>query len=45
MTALGDREVKRTFSALCAKFTGLPRRNTHEPGRQDFGEFGNAIVW
>jgi hypothetical protein len=44
MTALGDREVKRTFSAQVANFTGLPRRDTREAGRQDFGELGDAFV-
>jgi hypothetical protein len=45
MTALVGREVKRTFSAASANFTGLPRLNTHEPGGQDFGEFGKALVY
>lgn len=44
MTALVRQDVNRTFSANGANFTGLPRRGTHEAGRQDFGEFGKALL-
>jgi hypothetical protein len=43
MTALGRREVKRTFSSLGQETAGLPRPETHEAGRQDRGDFGNSL--
>jgi hypothetical protein len=41
MTALGGREVKRTFSVQGAKTAGLPSVKTHEGGRQNVGYFAD----
>ncbi len=43
MTALGAGTVERTFSAVGRYLTGLPGPETHEAGRQDFGDFGQAL--
>jgi hypothetical protein len=43
MTALVPREVDRTFSEVRRFWTGLPGPETHEAGRQDFGDFGEAF--
>lgn len=42
MTAPLGREVEETFSTVGGFSTGLPGRKTHEPGREDFRDFGNA---
>jgi len=42
-TALVGREVKRTFSEFGGFSTGLPGFQTHEAGRQDFADFGQAV--
>jgi hypothetical protein len=44
MTALVPREVDRTFSAVSRYLTGLPGPKTHEPGRQNLGDFGEALA-
>jgi hypothetical protein len=38
MTALVGGEVQRTFSRHWRQLAGLSRQNTHEAGRQDFGD-------
>lgn len=40
MTALVPREVERTFSNVDRFCTGLAGRETHQPDRQDLGQFG-----
>jgi hypothetical protein len=42
MTALGSREVERSFSVLAFFSTGLPDPNTNEAGGQDFSDLANA---
>jgi hypothetical protein len=44
MNALVPREVDRTFSAVGRYLTGLPGKEPHEPGRQDFPNLGKALV-
>ena len=44
MTALGAETVERTFSAVGRYLTGLPDPETHEAGRQDLGDFRQAVV-
>ena len=42
MTALGGRDVKRTFSAVAEICTGLPCPKTHEGRSEQIGQFGNT---
>lgn len=42
MTALVGREVERTFSTVCRFWTGLPGGKTHQPGREDLPDLGEA---
>lgn len=44
MTALGGREVERTFSGKGGPSTGLSRQNTREPRGQDLGHLGQALA-
>lgn len=44
MTALGRREVKRTFSAVARELTGLSGAETHEAERQQLGDFGQPFM-
>jgi hypothetical protein len=41
MTALAGVVVKRIFSILAAQSAGLPGLKTHEPGSEDFPDFGD----
>jgi len=44
MTALVSREVDRTFSEVGRFWAGLPGPKTHEAGRQDFPNLGEALM-
>jgi hypothetical protein len=43
MTALVGGTVERTFSAVGRYLTGLPGPKTHQAGRQDLGDFVEAV--
>ena len=43
MTALVVGTVEQTFSTVRRYLTGLSRLETHEPGRQNPGDFGDAL--
>jgi hypothetical protein len=45
ITALVGQDVKRTFSAVGANFTGLPCQDTHEASGQQLGELRNALIF
>jgi hypothetical protein len=44
MNAPVRREVDRISSEVGRYLTGLPAWKTHEPGRQNLGDFGEALA-
>jgi len=44
MTALVDREVEGNFSGVERYWTGLSAADPNDSSRQDFGDFGQALV-